>query len=571
MTQIVPGAPVFQKLGAGHYPFSAFAWYDAGYPFPAGAAVRATRPERKSQNAPMLPKFKNEPLTDFSVPQNRAAFEAALATVKSEIGRSYPLVIGGEQVWTDDVIESTNPSRPDEVVGQFGRADTTHAERAVECAVAAFDSWKRVPAADRARFLTSAAAEMRRRKHEFSAVMVLEVGKTWNEADADTSEAIDFLEYYARQMLKLADSSGLLVDIPGEDIALEYIGLGVGVIIPPWNFPNAIMAGMTAAAIVAGNTAILKPASQSPWIAYKFCELMWNQGLPPGVLNFMTGPGAVAGSYLVEHPQVRFIAFTGSKEVGLDIYEKSARVAPGQKWLKRATVLEMGGKDAIIVDETADLESAAKGIVQSAFGFQGQKCSAGSRAIIIDAVYDEVERRIVELTNKLKIGQPDSPETDLGPVCGPGAYRDILQYIEIGKGEGELLTGGGPVENAEGGYFIAPTVFGDVDGYARVAQEEIFGPVLALVRVRDYDEALEVANSTEYGLTGAVYSRNRERLERARDEFHVGNLYFNRKCTGAFVGAHPFGGFNMSGTDSKAGGPDYLLHFTQAKLVAEKL
>jgi 1-pyrroline-5-carboxylate dehydrogenase len=519
----------------------------------------------------MLPTFKNEPLTDFSVPQNRAAFEAALNQVKSEIGKRYPLVIGGEQIWTDDVIESTNPSRPDEVLGMFGRADTSHAERAVQCAVEAFESWKRVPAEDRARYLLGAAAEMRRRKHEFSAVMVLEVGKTWPEADADTSEAIDFLEYYARQMLRLADSSHLLTEIAGEDLALEYIGLGVGVIIPPWNFPNAIMTGMTSAAIVAGNTAILKPASQSPWIAYKFCELMWNQGLPSGVLNFMTGPGAVAGSYLVEHPQVRFIAFTGSKEVGLDIYEKSAKVAPGQKWLKRATVLEMGGKDAIIVDESADLEAAAKGIVQSAFGFQGQKCSAGSRAIIVDSVYDQVASRVVELTNKLTIGQPDAQETDLGPVVGPGAYRDILGYIEIGKGEGELLTGGAAVETPEGGYFIAPTVFGEVDGYARIAQEEIFGPVLALVRVRDFDEALEIANSTEYGLTGAVFSRNREHLERAREEFFVGNLYFNRKCTGAYVGAHPFGGFNMSGTDSKAGGPDYLLHFTQAKLIAEKL
>ena len=372
-------------------------------------------------------------------------------------------------------------------------------------------------------------------------------------------------------MLELADSSDKLNDNPGEQVQLQYIPMGVTAVIPPWNFPNAILAGMTAAAIVAGNTAVLKPAEQSPWIGYRVAELFWSVGLPSGVVNFLTGPGEVVGARMVEHPLTRLVSFTGSREVGVQIYEKSAKVQPGQKWLKRA-ILEMGGKDAVLVDETADLDSAAQGIVASAFGFQGQKCSAGSRAIIVDKVYDTVVEKVLEHAKDLNVGATDAgADVYMGPVIDTEAFNKIRDYIEVGSTEGKLLLGGNVIQNDEGGYFIEPTIFGDIDHNARVAQEEIFGPVVALIRASDFDDAMAIANSTEYGLTGAVYSNDRDRLEQARRDFHVGNLYFNRKCTGALVGVHPFGGFNMSGTDSKAGGPDYLLLFTQAKSIAEKL
>lgn len=519
----------------------------------------------------MLPAYRNELLTDFSQPENEAAFSKALAKIKAEVGRTYPLVIGGQEILLTDTFASINPSRPNEAVGYFGNGAAAQADLAIDTATEAFSTWQYVPVAERARYLLHAAAEMRRRKHEFSAVMVLEVGKSWAEADADTSEAIDFMEYYARQAVRIADSSHLLAEYPAEQLMLQYIPLGVGAIIPPWNFPCAIPAGMLAAAIVTGNTVVFKPAEQSMWIAYKVCQLFWDSGLPSGVLNFVTGPGEVVGARMVEHPKTRFISFTGSKEVGVKIYEHAAKIQPGQKWLKRA-ILEMGGKDAVLVDETANLESAAQGIVASAFGFQGQKCSAGSRGIIVNDMYDPLAGRVVELAKALTIGAPDAGRhIDLGPVVDADAMSKIMNYIELGTQEGKLLLGGTPVETPEGGYFIPPTIFGDVSPQARLAQEEIFGPVLALIRAKDYDDALNIANGTEYGLTGAVYSNDRARLERARREFHVGNLYFNRKCTGAMVGVHPFGGFNMSGTDSKAGGPDYLLLFTQAKSVAERL
>ncbi|GAB4549246.1 MAG: L-glutamate gamma-semialdehyde dehydrogenase [Anaerolineae bacterium] len=518
-----------------------------------------------------LPEFRNEPPTDFSIPANRAAFQAAIDYVRSQLGKTYPLHIGANDVTTGEVIHSINPSRPNEIVGTVAAGRKEDAERAVEIAHEAFKSWQYTDAHVRANYLLSAASEMRRRKHEFSAWMVFEIGKSWAEADADTAEAIDFLEYYARLAIRLTEASNLLVEYPGEQGQLQYIPIGVGAVIPPWNFPNAIMVGMTSAAIAAGNTVVLKPASITPIIAYKFAEILWSLGLPHGVLNFLPGPGGAIGDTLVDHPKTRFIAFTGSKEIGLRINERAAKVHPTQKWIKR-TVLEMGGKDAVVVDETADLEAAATGIVVSAFGFQGQKCSAGSRAIIVNSVYDRVAEMVVNKTRQLTQGAPDQgPEIHQGPVSDAKAMSKILEYIEIGTQEGKLLCGGKAVVTPEGGYFIEPTVFGEVRGDARIAQEEIFGPVLALIRANDYDHALQIANSTEYGLTGAVYSRKRERLEQARREFHVGNLYFNRKCTGALVGVHPFGGFNMSGTDSKAGGPDYLLLFTQAKSVAEKL
>ncbi|MFN8562174.1 MAG: L-glutamate gamma-semialdehyde dehydrogenase [Anaerolineae bacterium] len=519
----------------------------------------------------MLPTFVNEALTDFSRRDAQDAFAAALDRVKKQIGTTYPLVIDGEAVYPDKTFNSVNPARPAEVLATFSVGAVEHAEQAVNAASEAFKTWQYVPVAERARYLLRAAAEMRRRKQEFNAIMVLEAGKSWAEADADTSEAIDFLEYYARQAVRIFDSSSLLTPYPNEQAALYNIPLGVGIVIPPWNFPNAIVTGMMSAALVAGNTVVLKPAQPTPWIAYSICQLFWDQGIPRGVLNFLSGSGRVIGAHMVGHAQTRFIAFTGSKEVGLGIFEQAAKVAPGQKWLKR-TVLEMGGKDAVVVDETANLESAAQGIVTSAFGYQGQKCSAGSRAIIVDKVYDQVADRVVQLARKLTVGATDvSHSVDQGPVIDKNAMSKIMEYIEIGTQEGKLLLGGQPLDTPEGGYFIPPTIFGDVPRDARIANEEIFGPVLALLRARDYDDALDIANSTEYGLTGAVYSQDRERLEQARREYHVGNLYFNRKCTGAMVGVHPFGGFNMSGTDSKAGGPDYLLLFTQAKSVSERL
>jgi 1-pyrroline-5-carboxylate dehydrogenase len=342
----------------------------------------------------------------------------------------------------------------------------------------------------------------------------------------------------------------------------------VGAVIPPWNFPGAIMVGMTSAAIVAGNTVVLKPASTSPTIAARFVEVMEEVSLPPGVLNFLPGPGGAIGDTLVLHPKTRFIAFTGSKEVGLRINELAAKTQPGQIWVKR-TILEMGGKDAVVVDSSTDLEAAAEGIVASAFGYQGQKCSAGSRAIIVQDVYEAVVDRVVERTRRLHVGPVTDRRNTIGPVIDQKAYDKILSYIEVGKGEGKLLLGGKALRGK--GWFIQPTIFGDVPPQARIAQEEIFGPVLTIIRARDFEHALEIANGTEYGLTGSVYSKNRANLEKARRQFHVGNLYFNRKCTGALVGVHPFGGFNMSGTDSKAGGRDYLLLFSQAKSISERL
>src|SRR5579859_570607 len=518
-----------------------------------------------------LPPFKNEPPTDFKNPDHVVAFQKAIDLVRSQLGRKYPLHIGGEEVSPGEVFVSVNPARPSEIVGTFAKGRQEDAERAIEAAAAAFETWRFVDPEQRARYLLKAAYEMRRRKHEFSAWMVFEIGKSWAEADADTAEAIDFLEYYARQMMRLTHASEMLTNFPGEEAELEYIPLGVGAVIPPWNFPNAIMVGMTSAAIVAGNCVVLKPSSITPTIAYKFCELLWQSGLPAGVLNFLPGPGGAIGDTIVDHPKTRFIAFTGSKEVGMRIFERASKVQPGQKWLKR-TVLEMGGKDAVVVDETADLEAAAEGIVTSAFGFQGQKCSAGSRAIIVDKVYDTVAERVVDRTRQLQQGAPDvGPQIHQGPVSDKNSMETIMDYIEVGTQEGKLLLGGDALTTPDGGYYIKPTIFGDVDGNARIAQEEIFGPVLAMIRAKDFSQAIDIANSTEFGLTGSLYSRDRARLEEARQRFHVGNLYFNRKSTGALVGVHPFGGFNMSGTDSKAGGPDYLLLFTQAKSIAEKL
>lgn len=509
--------------------------------------------------------YQHEPFTDFSVEQNRQAFQAALQYVQSQLGKEYPLIIGSDRVTTEDKIVSINPANKEEVVGIVSKATKQLADQAMKAALDAFETWKKEKPEARANILFRAAAILRRRKHEFSAYLVKEVGKPWKEADADTAEAIDFLEYYARQMISLQNGVPVL-SRSGERNTFRYIPLGVGLIISPFNFPLAIMAGTTVAAIVTGNTVILRPSDRAPVVAAKFVEVMEEAGLPSGVLNYLPGGEAEVGEYLVEHPHTRFISFTGSRAVGCRIYERAAIVQPGQKWLKRV-IAEMGGKDAIIVDKEADLELAAQSIVASAFGFSGQKCSACSRAIVLEDVYDQVLNRVVELTKQLKVGNPEEQSTFMGPVIDQVAYNKIMSYIEIGKQEGKLMAGGEGDDSK--GFFIQPTVFADVDPNARIMQEEIFGPVVAFTKAKDFDHALDIANNTEYGLTGAVISNNRFNLEKAREEFHVGNLYFNRGCTGAIVGYQPFGGFNMSGTDSKAGGPDYLILHMQAKTVCE--
>jgi 1-pyrroline-5-carboxylate dehydrogenase len=514
----------------------------------------------------MVPEFANEALTDFSNPTNRQAMQAALQQVKGEFGREWPLVIGGERVTSGAWIDSFNPCQKNQLVGRVARAGRGQAERAIEAAWAAFPDWSRWQPGERARLLLKAAALMRARKHLFSATMVYEAAKTWPEADADTAEAIDFLEYYGREALRLAGPHPL-PRLAGEDNELMYLPLGAGVVIPPWNFPLAITCGMTAAAIVTGNTAILKPASLTPIIAARLVDLLEEAGSPPGVVNFLPGSGGEVGDFLVGHPRTRFISFTGSREVGTHIYALASQVQQGQRWLKRV-VAEMGGKDAIIVDETADLEAAAAGITTSAYGFQGQKCSAASRAIVLEPVYQDVLGRVARQAEALRQGQAEDPATQIAAVIDESQFNKVLSYIEIGQREGRLVVGGEP-DGGEG-WYIQPTVVADVPERGRLAQEEIFGPLLSFIRARDYTDALAIANNTEYGLTGGVYSRNRRRLEQARVEFHVGNLYFNRKITGAMVGAQPFGGFDMSGTDSKAGGPDYLQLFVQAKVVVER-
>jgi 1-pyrroline-5-carboxylate dehydrogenase len=512
--------------------------------------------------------FRNEPFTDFKNPENSRAMRAALDLVGSQLGHEYDLIIGGHRLKTEGKINSYNPARPAQVVGVHQKAGAEHAEKAMTAALDAFETWSRTSVETRVSLLLNAAKIIRERHFEFCAWLTYEVGKNWAEADADVGETIDFLEFYAREALRLAKVE-TPIQLPGEFNQLMYIPLGVGAVIPPWNFPFAIMAGMTVASVVTGNTVILKPSSDSPTIAAKFIEVLEEAGMPGGVVNFCPGSGASFGNAIVEHPKTRFIAFTGSRDVGLEIHERAAKNQKGQIWIKR-TVLEMGGKDSILVCADADLDAAVDGVVAAAFGFSGQKCSACSRAIVEAPVYDTFVERVREKVAKLTVGDPVT-NPNMGPVVNKAAMDSILGYIETGKKEGRLVSGGKAVENADGGFFIEPTVIADIAPDAVIAQEEIFGPVLAVIKVADFDEGLKVANNTEYGLTGAIYSGSREALEMARREYHVGNLYLNRKCTGAMVGAHPFGGFNMSGTDSKAGGPDYLLLFTQAKSVAEKL
>src|SRR5579863_1039372 len=518
---------------------------------------------------PGLNEFRNEAYTDFSIPANRQRMEKALAKVRGQLGREYDIVITGERIRTEDKLKSVNPARPDEIVGIHQKATPELANRAVETAHRNFTAWSRTPAAHRVRMLLKTAALIRERKFEFDAWMVYEAGKTWPEAEAEVAEAIDFCEYYAREVLRLAGPQ-LVVQLPGEHDEMRYLPLGVGVVIPPWNFPLAILCGMTCAALVTGNTVVIKPSSETPTIAAVFAETLIEAGFPPHSFAFLTGSGGAIGDLLVAHPKTRFISFTGSRDVGLHINELGAKPQKGQLWIKRV-VAEMGGKDAIIVDGDCDLDAAVEGVAVSAFGYQGQKCSACSRAIVDRGVYDRFLEKLKTRTEKITVGEPEE-NVYMGPVINAGAMQSILNYIEVGKQEGRLISGGKYCAvSSEDGYFIEPTVIADLAPSARLAQEEIFGPVLAVIPAQDFDDALAIANNTDYGLTGAVYTSSPEKIARAERDFYVGNLYINRKCTGAVVGAHPFGGFNMSGTDSKAGGADYLYLFTQAKSIGQKL
>lgn len=527
------------------------------------ATVEApVRPQIRLHEGP----FKNEPLTDFSKEENARKMRAAIEKVRGQLGREYDLIIGGKRVKTSDKIKSLNPAKPSQVVGIHQKAGKEHVEPAMQAALKAFEQWKHTPLEERASLLFHVADLLRERKFEFAAWMVFEVSKNWAEADADICETIDFCEYYSREALRLAKVK-TDVQMPGEHDVLRYIPLGVGAVIPPWNFPCAIMAGMTMASVVSGNTVILKPSSDSPTIAAKFVELLEECGLPEGVVNFCPGSGATFGNAVVAHPKTRYIAFTGSREVGLDINKRAAEVANGQIWIKR-TILEMGGKDATIVDADADFNAAVEGVAQAAFGFQGQKCSACSRAIIDERIYDKFLEALKARVEKITVGDP-AGNPNMGAVINESSMKTILGYIEQGKKDGRIITGG---DRAPGeGYFIQPTIIADIKPGSKLEQEEIFGPVLAVIKAKNFEQALGIANDTEFGLTGAAYTTSKDKIARAKEEFHVGNLYINRKCTGAMVGAHPFGGFNMSGTDSKAGGPDYLLLFTQAKSVAEKV
>jgi 1-pyrroline-5-carboxylate dehydrogenase len=507
--------------------------------------------------------FANEPFKDFADPDTLRLMKQALADVRSQLGQNY---VPSLATHTAATFSSLNPARPAELIGTHTAATADDALAALDAAEAAFPAWSRTPVKTRVQLLLRAAQLIRERHFVFCAWLTLEVGKNYAEADADVGECIDFLEFYARQMLHL-DAATTPIQFPGERNRLRHVPLGPGVVIPPWNFPFAIMAGMTTAAIVCGNTIVLKPSPDAPTIAAQFVALLVEAGLPPDVVTLIQG-GAEPGRALTESAKTRFIAFTGSKKVGLEIHERAARVQSGQRFIKR-TILELGGKDGIIVAADADIALAVEGVAASAFGFNGQKCSACSRVIVDAAIYEDFCARLTTRVAAIQSGDP-ADNAYAGPVINAVAQKRVLDYIATGKTEGRLLTGGHAINN-EGGHYIEPTVIADVAPDARIAQEEIFGPLLAVIRARDFNHALAIANDTEYGLTGAIYSRSRDNLDRAAAEFQVGNLYLNRKCTGAMVGAHPFGGFKMSGTDSKAGGADYLTLFTQAKSIAEKV
>jgi len=510
--------------------------------------------------------YKNEPYLDWSDVANVETMRSALQDVSGRLGWSYPLVIGGKRLETDDEIVSVNPANPSQVVGRVATASEREADMALDMATTTFESWSRTAPEARARILLRASAIIKRRRFELLAWEAHEAGKTWAEADAEVAEAIDFMEYYAREMLRLKDGVEIY-SIPGEESRYFYQPMGAGVIIAPWNFPVAILMGMSSAAIVAGNTIVMKPSEFTSVLGAKVMEIFEEAGVPEGVVNFVPGYGSEIGDYLVQDARTRFISFTGSMQTGLRINELAAKQIENQRWVKRV-IAEMGGKDAMIIDDSADLDAAAADIVASAYGYSGQKCSAASRAILHSDVHDEVLRKVVEKARALKIGAPESPDVNVGPVISEPQFEKVTSYVDVGKNEGERLLGEDPGDPGNG-YFVPPTIF-EVEPDARVAREEIFGPVLSVIEARDFEDALRIANDNPYGLTGGVYSKNREHLERARHEFRAGNVYFNRKITGALVGVQPFGGFGMSGTDSKAGGPDYLPLHMLAKTVVER-
>jgi len=509
--------------------------------------------------------YRNSPLVNFVYKDSQEKMRSALREVRQRFGEKYPLVIGGEKVWTDQLTPSVNPSAPNEIVGYGSEAGIPEAERAVKAAHAAFGNWSRTPVEERARLLERAADVMERRRYELSAVEVFEVGKPWNEADADIREAIDFCRFYAEQMRRLGRPK-LTQRVPGEESYHHYWPRGVAFVIAPWNFPIAILCGMASAGVVTGNTVIMKPSEQSIVCGAMLMQVFEEAGVPPGVLNFLSGHGSVIGAHLVDHKDVDLIAFTGSREVGLKIWESAGITRPGQRELKRV-ICEMGGKNAVIVDSDADVGEAVGYSIYSAFGYQGQKCSALSRLILLEENYDRVMERLIPATASLRIGNPDEPGIMVGPVIDEAAYRRILDYIEVGKSEATLAyqTKDLPPQ----GYFIPLTIFTDVKPNMRIAREEIFGPVLSVLKVRDLDEALEVANGTDYALTAGFISRSPENIERVKAQLEAGNVYINRSCTGAIVGRHPFGGFKMSGGGTKAGGEDYLLHFLVPRVVTE--
>ncbi|MBI3459457.1 L-glutamate gamma-semialdehyde dehydrogenase [Candidatus Acetothermia bacterium] len=516
----------------------------------------------------MLTPFRNEPFTDFTNEANKKEMLAALDSVKKVLGKTYPIVIGGEERMLKESFDSINPSNKTQSIGKFSKGGKAEATEAVAVAKKAFESWHYFPAEERAAILLRAARMMRQKKFELNAWMILEEGKSWAEADGDIAEAIDFCEYYARLAIEL-DREDNLVSYPGTYNHIKHLPLGVGAVIPPWNFPSAILTGMTTAALVSGNTVVLKPSSDSPAIAWQVFKILNAAGIPDGVLNFVTGGGASVGNTLVEHPDVAFVSFTGSREVGTDIYARAAVVRPGQKHLKRV-IAEMGGKDAVVVDESVEnLDEVAQAVVTSAFGFQGQKCSAGSRLIVHKKIHDALLEKVIERTQKITVGPTEKQEHWMGPVINQGSFTKIMEYIGVGKKEGKLVSGGEGDDRT--GYFIQPTIFDGIKSKHRLGQEEIFGPVLAVITANNFEELIEFANDTEYGLTGAFISSNRDHVRIAKERFHVGNLYINRKCTGALVGVEPFGGFYMSGTDSKAGGAQYLYLHTQPKAISEKL
>ena len=511
-----------------------------------------------------LEKYKNETYLDFSDPTNDKAQKDALEEVRSNFGKEYDLYINGEFVKGDaGTFESKNPGNLKETIGTFQMASKEQAFDALDKAWDAFESWQYVSAEKRAEYLFKAADVVRRRRLEINAWMISEAGKSYLEADADTCEAIDFIEYYAHEALRIDDGMDVLSETWGDYNRSIYMPIGAGVSISPWNFPFAIFVGMSIAPIAVGNTVVAKPAPDTPKMGQLFAEILDEVDLPAGVFNYVTGGDIEVGENLAKHPKTRFISFTGSKAVGLHLNKIAADVVEGQKFLKRM-VCELGGKNATVVDQDADIELAATEIVKGAFGFQGQKCSAGSRVVAHQAIYDELLEKVAQKTKALSVGNPKDNHIS-GPVINEKAVDKIMSYIDIGKEEGRLVAGGKRAETDDEGYYIEPTVFADIDENDRNAQEEIFGPVTAFIKAKDTDDALRIANGVDYALTGAYFSKDPKKIDRALREFRVGNLYINRKCTGALVGAQPFGGFKLSGTDAKAGGRDYLKYFLEPK------